>query len=296
MSAIDYTDAEKIEHLWQAFYAKVGMPFEKNFLKRRQFALENLNVLLEFVSDPLTTSDHDRLLKIAMAALEAWSLLSHCIGTPILQAFNEVGLRSPDFDDPSYDRLRLRFLLREQERAISPLHKDALTTVGILLPRWVVQDLIASLEALDYGEVATVFKPYNVGLHGDSYSWERMRLLALEHVGFLLGQGVHKGVAQKRVAAAMKKVAPGTLRKWEQDAKERPEAARQIQLAIDAGRLLVARESNSNLGKVGSNSPIDADQLFRLQQFEAEPLTQFGERYEREFGQRHNSLPATGGN
>src|SRR4051794_32160714 len=86
----------------------------------------------------------------------------------------------------------------------------------VLLPRRLFICLKDALEALDKGEVHPVFKPTAEGRHGESWTWDKMRARAVEHIVFLHGQGVQPRIARQRVGAAMK-VPPETLRKWEQD-------------------------------------------------------------------------------
>ena len=70
-----------------------------------------------------------------------------------------------------------------------------------------------ALAALDFGEVCPIVEPQNKGLHGNSFTLAQYKLVAIEYVGFLVGQGIKKTAAERRVAKLFG-VSPHTLRSW----------------------------------------------------------------------------------
>jgi hypothetical protein len=271
---------EQIERLWESIFEFVGQPFPENDAKKHHAALEHIHVLISMLADP-SCKDHKD--KIVAWILEIFQLIAVDIGKPLMEVIKP--------DDIPLDRIRLLFLLNYQAQCITPTHRDDLDPTAVLLPRGLLNELIHSLKALNKGEVSAMLEPNAVSRHGDAYSWDLARIRAIEHVAFLVGQGVSKGVAQRRVAAAMRKVSWETLKSWEKQAKSDLSASREIASAEDAGRLSVTFATNPSFGLPGSGDKLDATVLAKLHELQRESLFEFGARYAEEFGQRHNSIP-----
>jgi hypothetical protein len=114
-----------------------------------------------------------------------------------------------------------------------------------------------------------------------------MRQRALEHVAFLVGQGVTKGSALDRVGECTG-VSPNTLKGWEKIAKARRPAWLQIELAEKAGELSIKLLSDPDFAKIGSGNTMDGYEFAKLEDLTKEDLATFGMRYSERHGHRHN--------
>jgi hypothetical protein len=107
-----------------------------------------------------------------------------------------------------------------------------------LVPTDLHEELLEALAALPFGEVQPILEPAKAGLHGLPYSLGIARLLAVEHVEFLVGRGSRTRWAQDTVAAALG-IEANTLRSWRDTllpgmlGKER--VRRALQIAREAG-------------------------------------------------------------
>jgi len=169
------------------------------------------------------------------------------------------------------------------EAAIPPTHRPAIDPVPVLLPRRLFICLKDALEALDKGEVHSVFQPTAEGRHGEPWTWDKMRARAVEHVVFLHGQGVQLRIARQRVGTAMK-VSPETLRQWERDQS----LGANVETARKAGAYKARLDANPKHYEDDGQS-VDAHVLALFIAFRDEPLAAFGERYRQRFGTRHNT-------
>ena len=113
-----------------------------------------------------------------------------------------------------------------------------------------------------------------------------MRHRALEHIAFLVGQGVGKGKAQKRVGDLMGGVSVNTLKGWEKNAGI--DARYQIGLAEKAGKLSLLLAGNPDYAKIGSGNAIDGYEAAKLQDLTEEDPSAFGAKYSEKHGHRHN--------
>jgi hypothetical protein len=99
-------------------------------------------------------------------------------------------------------------------------------------------ELLEALQALPFGEIQPILKPAKTGLHGEAYSLWLARLLAVEHVEFLVAKGFRKNAAEKRVADALGN-SVAAVRSWRDThlpkriGRERVEQA--LQIARKAG-------------------------------------------------------------
>ncbi|MGY4355385.1 hypothetical protein ACVWZR_004438 [Bradyrhizobium sp. i1.3.1] len=86
------------------------------------------------------------------------------------------------------------------------------------MPRWLAQQAIESLEALEYGEVRPIFKPLNESRKRD-LTLLRLQLKSLAMVAFRRKLGMLKGKAVEEVADALGQ-SPNTVLSWNTRLKE----------------------------------------------------------------------------
>jgi hypothetical protein len=286
------TKRELRENLWEAFFNEAAMPDPGNELNRHKAAIEQIHLIRELSKEDRSEKERLRMFEMAM---QCWSLLAAEIGDWFMSQLDIVGIPNsvPSGLDPSgpSGRVLLEGMLSVQEaNRGSPLHRRALDPASIFLPRPQALQLLEALEALDAGEVRPLFQATATGRHGDTKTWDDMRNRALEHVAFLVGQGVKKGIARARVGAAMKNVSVNTLKTWERTAIVNPPILCGIELANKAGDLAVMLQSNPKYAEIGSGKSIDAGQWAKLKELtQEEDLLTFGARYATANGRRHNS-------
>jgi hypothetical protein len=287
-NANEPTNTELRENLWESYFKRSGCPVPPDDLTRHLGAIEQLHSIRDILVNNAVTQEQHRMSGIAMA-LEVWSLLAAEIGAWIFEEIEKTGWPLPESDDPAtIERAKLRYMLGLQEAVGSPLHRRSLDPATFFLPRWQALKLMEALAALDQGEVRPLFERTETGRHDDPYSWDDMRQRALEHIAFLVGQGVGKGIAQRRVGTHMGGVSVNTLKDWEKSANIRPEVRRQIELANRAGQLFVVLSSNPDYAKIGSGNTMDCYEAAKLEDLTKEDLSAFGAKYSEKHRRRHN--------
>lgn len=279
------TNAELRENLWEAYFGRADTAVPPDEMGRHVGAIEMLHAIRDRLNNAGTTQEH-RLNGVAVA-LGVWSLLAAEIGAWIIEELgkSEWPLSEPD-DSGKSERVKLLGMLTLQEAVGSPLHRKSLDPSTIFLPRWQALKLIEALAALDQGEVRPLFEPKATGRHGGA-KWDGMRHRALEHIAFLVGQGVGKGRAQKRVGDQMG-VSTNTLKGWDRSMSTSLEAQHQIGLAKRAGKLSVQLSSDPNYAKIGSGNAMDGHEAAKLRDLTEEDLSAFAAKYSEEYGRRHN--------
>ncbi|GJD51768.1 hypothetical protein OPKNFCMD_4526 [Methylobacterium crusticola] len=224
----------------------------------------------------------------------AWQLLS----LEVADWLTDIGPPWPLADrefwrgDEINERFALSLTINRQLNAAPLLHQQAIDLVALMLPRWLLENLINALEALSHGEVHKLVAPTHIGKHNDAWSWEKMRLRAVQHVNFLSGQGIIKKVALKRVSVATG-IGEGTLRQWETAFVKDVAANLSVDWAKKSGNLKTILEDNPRYGENDGNS-VDGYAYNLLLDLREESLTQFGIRYRERFGSRHNQDPSAG--
>ena len=275
------TNTELRENLWESYFKNSVPPDE---MGRHVGAIEMLHAIRDRLNNAGTTQEH-RLNGVALA-LGVWSLLAAEIGAWIIEELGKSEWPLPEPDDSGKsERVKLLGMLTLQEAVGSPLHRKSLDPSTIFLPQWQALKLIEALAALDQGEVRPLFEPKATGRHGGA-KWDDMRHRALAHIAFLVGQGVGKGKAQKRVGDLMGGVSVNTLKGWEKNAGI--DARYQIGLAEKVGKLSLLLPGNPDYAKIGSGNAIDGYEAAKLKELTEEDLAAFGARYRREYGNRHN--------
>lgn len=157
------------------------------------------------------------------------------------------------------------------------LHQKGIDPVAVILPRWVAQGIADGLDALAHGETQPIFQAAPSTKKGDAYTWDKMRLRAVQHVAFLAGSGSTKKSARARVELATK-IKVDTLRDLETNLKKYPFEKLQIDWAKRAGELSVVLEYNPDFG-VDDGNTLNANVYAILLELEREPLRAFGMRY-----------------
>lgn len=157
------------------------------------------------------------------------------------------------------------------------LHEKAIDPVPILLPRWVAQAVMDGLDGLAHGETQPIFQAAASNKKGDAYTWDKMRLRAVQHVAFLVGTGSTKKSARDRVELATR-IKSDTLRDLETDFKKNPWSKIQIDWAKKAGQLSDLLERNPSYANSDGNT-VDGYVYALLLDLQREPLGEFGRKY-----------------
>ncbi|MDF2602212.1 MAG: hypothetical protein K0Q54_5035 [Methylobacterium brachiatum] len=229
--------------------------------------------------------DDDPLLRSATAYL-IWQLISVDVGAWTLREIADFGAI---ISSTASSRTKLKTCLQAQLNAQWPSHGRAIDPTPVFVPRSLLSELLDSIDALDHGEVHDLVKPSPKGRHGDAWSWDRMRALAVEHVAYLRGQGSAKQIARSRVAAAMS-IPANSLRDWEANR----ELTRGYELAEAAGKLKTILDDDPRYAK-GDGNTVDSHARARLSEFLSGPsLADFGRAYRATHGRRHNPGPIAG--
>jgi len=163
-----------------------------------------------------------------------------------------------------------------------------------VLPRSLYLELRDGIDALAEGETTPLLQAQLSRRHGATWSRDQMRLRALEHVHFLVGQGVAKGKARKRVSAAMGNVSVETLRDWEE--RECPRVILGLDAKLNdawgAGALLAKFRDDPEYAAREGEKEFWAYELSLAEKLsKEEPLAALGKRYAAQFGSHHRSRP-----
>lgn len=220
-------------------------------------------------------SDEEAFLALARARL-TWQLLNQ-------EAYGWLVSASPGDelgDAEIWQEDAQRAAALSLGRHLAPggaVHREAVDPVAVMLPRWLAKSISDGLEALHRGEVQPIFQPTTGGQHGQAFTWEKMRLRAVQHVAFFSGTGSTKKSARQRVELATK-IKSDTLRDWEIDLKKKPLERFMIEWARRAGELSLVLEHTPDYAKSDGNS-MDGDAYAVLLELKREPLGAFGLRY-----------------
>ena len=115
-----------------------------------------------------------------------------------------------------------------------------------------------------------------------------MRQRALEHVAFLMGQGVGKGKAHERVGAAIK-VNTETIRTWERTERDQMLPDFNLERAERAGELSIKLADDPDFVKIGSGDSLDGYVYEKYLSLKKEPLPEFGRRFVQNYGVRYTA-------
>lgn len=159
----------------------------------------------------------------------------------------------------------------------SVLHEKGIDPVPVLLPRWVAQAVLDGFCGLAHGETQPIFQAAPSTKKGDAYTWDKMRLRAVQHVAFLSGTGSTKKSARERVELATR-IKSGTLRDLETDLKKDPWCKLQLDWAKKAGELSRLLERNPSYANSDGNT-VDGHVYALLLDLQHEPIGEFGQKY-----------------
>lgn len=268
----------RLDELWDA---KINEGFIASDDERLQNAVRSIQMLRNVHERAIASGEDDNALSALASARQLLSLVTAELADWMIDLPGST--RS---SDPNGWAGRPRYALRSQialSDAISPLHREAVDPVALVLPRWLFSMLSASMDALEHGEVHTLLEPATNGRHDQSWTWDQMRRRAVDHVYFLCGQNWPVTKARSKISAIIK-ASSTTLRGWELDLKK---SGYSSDIAMKAGELKLILEENPRYAEDDGNS-IDGYAFDLLKRFQAEPLAQFGESYVSRFGHRHN--------
>jgi hypothetical protein len=233
--------------------------------------------LLQYLrtSDEAEGEGDEKKNGIALAH-QLWALLASQIGEWLWKA----GLPEHILHADMPDRFHLQSLLKWQMAGIMPSHIRGIDPVPVLLPRPLFEKLCNGLAALDKGEVQELFEPTRTGRHGQAWTWDSMRVRALEYVAFLNGQGVVKDIARRRVANAMGIGSIETLKTWEKTGSDLRSNVHSLDYRIDAAK---------DAGRIEYQGRSDTDEspaVAAREELLEETPEAFGLRYKQMFGVR----------
>ncbi|WP_342108084.1 hypothetical protein [Methylobacterium sp. SI9] len=272
---------KRLDELWEAYLPGI---LQKEKVGEGTRIIQGIEAIFAARSDHRFAKNRGDVVAMLLTASRGrllWQLLTVELADWMLEDGIVLSLTNrADWDHP---RTPLKALLDYCAESGSPLHRDAIEPAPLLLPRWLLNELRSALDALDEGEVHDLVRPIEGGRHGDAWTWDQMRACALEHVGFLHGQGIAKQIARRRVSAQTS-ISEGALRDWERN----EELNEGFKDALEAGRLKIIFEDNPRYAESDGNT-VNGNALARLHRFKSDPsLADFGKAYRQRFGHRHN--------
>lgn len=258
------------ELLWQSLVPD-GCPIETRD-ERCSLGLDHLKFLQSrYQAAQAEKNDQETMMSWSLGLL-TWQLLS----VEVAGWLSAEPLPVDEEKYGSFERIALSAILKLQRERTPPTHRDAFEALPVLIPTWLVDELIYSLDALDQGEVQPLVEPRLTGRNRYSYSQDRYRVEALCRVEFFVGEGDTRGRAETRVAKAMGH-GPETLRDWRKQLAQRQAGFQdKLSAARAAGKISVAVRDDPNALKGGS---FDAHALHTYRVLSADPLSDFGTRY-----------------
>jgi hypothetical protein len=271
-----------------------GRPSAAVSEKRQRSALKVLTNCRAQFEEFKASGDKDGMRETCSRAMFAWQVFAHEMAW-LLDASSLWHWDSEEryplvwTEQGAVERQQLLHSLMLFQHILA--YEEDLDPVALLLPRSLFLELRDAIEALTKGETLSLLRPRASRRHGPAWSWDKMRLRALEHVHFLVGQGVAIGDARDQVSAAMKNVSAQTLRDWQERECPRliPQLGERLQQAHIAGevfaRVCVDNTYGEREGEIGYESWVIQGLVLD------EDLESFGKRYAAQFGSRHWSRP-----
>jgi len=285
----DPTATELRNSLWEAYVFPFVELKPADSAGRQRAALEVLQMLQAVGA---SETNPERRMIIYEKASVVWQLLAGEVGCWMSTIDPSAGLFENIGDDPLQEQARLRALVSLQDAVAPPAHRGAMDPVALMLPRRLFNNLLRALRALRDGEVQPILAPTKSGRHNEPWSHDQARLRAVEHVCFIEGQGVAKGIARARVQAATK-IARETLREWETEFGHGKFLSR-LSLARSTGALQQKLIADPEFGKRDGDI-LDAHEFDLLVELtRREPLAAFGVSYRQRWGDRHFGTPNEG--
>lgn len=232
-----------------------------------------LKIQAEF--DRLPASANDRRYHAATHALFIWRMLSNNLVGWALEQIQSAAPAAYSMS-PKQKQKFILYLLSMHEVATPP-HMRTEVLPAVMFPREVYDELREALEALDLGETLPLLTPESTGKHGAAYTILKEQIRALEHVEFLVGRGMKKGVAEEMVARAYG-ASVERLRTWRKRELRQTlgdHLDRRLSDACAAGKLALHIESTGSWPA----EPPDATVAYMRDQLSADPLLVAARRY-----------------
>lgn len=275
---MSYPSSEELrQNLWEVYVFSVVEKKPATSDERQQAAIRALHIERERFDKARAINDVVELSDSLSRAKLIWQLLGQEIGSDLLTTSAFDAIVKVPFEKTS--RHQLLLYLAVQEDLGPPTHRRSLDPVSVLLPRALMVELRQALEALEQGETLPLLEPVPTDGRGKAWSSDEMQARALEHVEFLVGQGIQKQIAQANVSRALS-VSPQTLRKWKVDATC-------LEAARRAGALNSRLRNDPDFGSRPGETIESADLHLNEALSIGEGLNAFGARYKSAFGTRH---------
>jgi hypothetical protein len=279
------------EELWEAVFSPLKQPATD--AARRRAAIELLAELPKLAGR--SPESDNQIVDRGMIIL---ALLVAELGAPLLKiALSMAELNAAlAVADPKATRAILRRLIELAQISLPPTHRDALDPAIIILPRQLLTSLADALAALDQGDVLPLLSPAAVKRR--SWDYDMAQLRALEHVEFLVGQGVTKKSSMYDVGAAIGRTTHA-MHSWERDLRKKfaddPDIDEQfgnivdkrLDIARKAGELEVRLRRDPTYGE-RPGEWIDSHVLRAREELLEESLPKFSEKFKNLFAERRH--------
>ncbi|QND58228.1 hypothetical protein [Mesorhizobium huakuii] len=225
-------DAKKLSDLtWKLIADRAGLALPKSAAGRHRMALKAIDIHSAIYREGVQKDDR----KVQVVALANSRFVARVLMDEILGWSLDAPYLPSAHDNEAWGHPRTLLLsLIELAEGFSPIEHQATLSVPLMLPVPLMNTLRDSLEALDQGEVHQLVMPKSDGRH-DAWTWDRMRLRAVQHVEFLHGQGIGIGKAREKVQKETG-IAIGTLVKLSQEFNKDETKRHLVRLAFLLGQ------------------------------------------------------------
>ena len=275
----DQEKTARLEELWRAhLYDPMGLPVPDNPEERWRDAIFAIARAKEVSDKAAADGDQETARTAAANALTLWILLSNeCVGWAQERWLGDLIEMEPD-SGPG-QQILLKGALTFPLLSFPPTHRSAISHVATLLPNDLHNSLVDALDALGQSEVQPLLEPAEIQRHNAAWTWDQMRIRAVQHVNFMVAQGKKRKAAQKRVALALG-ISASVLQKWEK--RELPERYGEDfdfsrNMALAAGELAERFDDRPP----GSDEALDANVFACMKELTNEPLDKFAQRFQR---------------
>ena len=275
----NFEKSARRNELWSAYiYEPLGQKVPFDPAERWRDAISAIGKAREVRDSALAAGDGQTATAAACTAFKLWVLMSDkCAGWAQEQLLGDV-IRDASAGFGPHDQTVLKGLFESSILAMPPTHRSALSHIATLLPTDLLGRLVDALNALGQDEVQPLFEPIRVQRHCAGWTWDQARIRAVEHVYFLVGYGMKKGDARRKVASKIG-ASPATIRHW--DEKELPcrygkDLIFWRETARAAGELDFTLKDNPG----GWPGNVDAHAFAFRERLKDEPLSEFAEKFE----------------
>jgi hypothetical protein len=172
----------RIRQLWEmSVYGGNPEPIDA---ERCAAATSKLATLRDTATDAMSRGDIAAASNAYQNGLRVWMLLSLEVASWLHVDRVESMVDGMGDWKQSDQQLELLFRLKSFNECMPPQHRQAMDPMPILLDRKLFEALGTALAALRQGEVQDIVRPAETGRHDDAYTWDLMRIRALEWVAF----------------------------------------------------------------------------------------------------------------